>query len=241
MAGETLNVNIDEYIELYNKGIPLSAIKPLDNQTYKIFRASNVDVRIIRREQTYDNPNALLKIRHFINNNKNFYMIPVTTINGTIVGFIVRGVFKSDYATVSREFDDISKRVPLLFGFDEKFKNFENHRTCPPIVVCEGSKDCLFLKHYYPYVVAVNTSSMGLSSQVLINLTNKFILAYDNDSAGQEGIERDKKILRGLGAQVVSLELDKSVKDCADYIKYPEKIKALKEELHYKFDRVNSF
>ena len=176
-------------------------------------------------------------------------MIPVTTIKETIVGFILRGVTNSDYSTVSREFSDSSKRVPLMFGFNKKFESFDNHETCPPIVLCEGSKDCIFLKQFYPYTLAINTSSMGLNAQVLINLSNKFVLAYDNDKAGQGGIQRDKKTFRSLGAQVVSLDLDKTtdengkflIKDCSDYIKYPKKIPKLKEELYFKIKRVQSF
>ena len=97
------------------------------------------------------------------------------------------------------------------------------------------------MKQFYPYTVSINTSSMGLNAYVLINLSNKFVLAYDNDKAGQEGIERDKKVLRNLGAQVVSLELDNNLKDCAQYLDYPEKIPKLKEELYYKLKRVMSF
>ena len=90
---------------------------------------------------------------------------------------------------------------------------------------------------------------MGLNAQVLINLSNKFVLAYDNDKAGQEGIARDKRTFRGLGAQVVSLELDKArdengkllIKDCSDYLSYPDKLPKLKEELTYKIKRVMSF
>ena len=136
-----------------------------------------------------------------------------------------------------------------MFGFNKAFKSFDNYKTCPPIVICEGSKDCIFLKQFYPYTVSINTSSMGLNTQVLINLTNKFVLAYDNDKAGQDGIYRDKKILRSLGAQVVSLELDRTldengkfiIKDCSDYIKFPNKMSKLKEELYYKIKRVQSF
>ena len=168
-------------------------------------------------------------------------MIPVTTIKETIVGFILRGVLNSSYSTVSKEFESPDSRIPLMFGFGKNFMNFEKHKTCYPIIVCEGSKDCIFLRRFYPYTVAVNTSSMGLNAQVLINITNKFVLAYDNDKAGQDGIERDKKVLRDLGAQVVSLELDHSVKDCSDYIDYPNKIPKLKEEIMYKLKRVMSF
>ena len=245
----TERVELQDYIDLYNSGLRLDQIKPLKNQTYKIFKGSGLDIRIVHRDKTYENAMAYQKIKHFTLNNEYFYMIPVTTVKETIVGFILRGVLKSDYATVSRDFSDNKKRVPLMFGFDKKFKNFENYRTCPPIVICEGSKDCIFMKQFYPYTVAVNTSSMGLNAQVLINLSNKFILAYDNDKAGQGGIERDKRTFRSLGAQVVSLDLDKAmneegkflIKDCSDYLKYPEKIPKLKEELHYKIKRVMSF
>ena len=245
----TERVNIKDYIELYNNGLTLDQIKPLKNQTYQIFKASGIDIRIVKRDKTYENVAAFQKIKHFTVNNEYFYMIPVTTIKETIVGFILRGVLQSDYATVSREFSDNSKRVPLMFGFNKKFESFDNYKTCPPIVICEGSKDCIFLKQFYPFTVAVNTSSMGLNAQVLINLSNKFILAYDNDKAGQDGIERDKRTLRSLGAQVTSLELDKAkdendkflIKDCSDYTKYPSKIPKLKEELQYKLKRVMSF
>ena len=238
---ELSKVNIEDYISLYEQGLKLDQIKPLKNQTYRIFKASGIDIRIVHRKKTYQNALAYQKIKHFTKNNEYFYMIPVTTIKETIVGFILRGVLRSDYSTVSREFSEYKKKVPLMFGFNKKFLKFEEHDVCYPIVVCEGSKDCIFLKQFYPYVVAVNTSSMGLNAQVLLNLTNKFVLAYDNDTAGQEGIERDKRILRGMGAQVASLELDRAVKDCSDYIKFPEKKEALKRELKYKLRRVMSF
>lgn len=244
-----LRVDIENYIDLYERGLRLNQIKPLKNQTYKIFQMSDLDIRIVHRNKIYNNSMAFQKIKYFIQKNEYFYMIPVTTIKKTIVGFILRGVLHSDYSTVSREFKDNITRVPLMFGFDEKFLDFESHSQCPPIVICEGSKDCIFMKQFYPYVLSINTSSMGLNAQVLLNLTNKFILAYDNDKAGQEGIERDKRILRSYGTQVTSLELSKSkdingkplIKDCSDYIKYPEKIKELKEELNYKLWRVASF
>ena len=242
-------VDIQDYINLYNEGLKLTQIKPLKNQTYQIFKDSGLDIRIIHRDKTYENAMAFQKIKHFTVNNEYFYMIPVTTVKETIVGFILRGVLKSDYSTISREFNDNEKKVPLMFGFNKKFEKFDSYEECPPIVVCEGSKDCIFLRKFYPYTVAVNTSSMGLNAQILINLTNKFVLAYDNDGAGQEGIKRDKRVLRSLGAQVTSLELSNSkdengkplFKDCSDYNGHPDKIKDLKNELFYKIKKVSSF
>ena len=245
----TDKVNIENYISLYESGFRLDQIRPLKNQTYKIFKSSGIDIRVVPRSLVYANPLAFQKIKHFTLYNEYFYMIPVTTIQETIVGFILRGVLRSDYSTISRDFNDPDLRVPLMFGFNKSFETFEKKSTCYPIVVCEGSKDCLFLKKLYPYTVSINTSSMGLNAYVLINLSNKFILAYDNDEAGQEGIEKDKKVLRKLGAQVVHLELDKTkdlngkfiFKDCSDYLGHPDKMKALQKEFNYKFKKVMSF
>ena len=236
------SVNINDYIKLYNEGISLDKIKPLSNQTYKLFKQSGVDIRIVHRNKTYQNATAFSKINHFMLANDYFYMIPVTTIKGTIVGFIVRGVLRKDYGTVSRTFSSYEKQVPLMFGFDKNFQKYEEEvekkGKCLPIIVCEGSKDCIMLKQYYPYVLANNTSSMGINAQVLRNISNKFLLAYDNDKSGQEGIERDKKTLRNLGAYVESLKLHEGYKDCADYFEHPDKFKELKAQIKEKIKRL---
>lgn len=228
-------VDIEEYIKLYNKGLTMDDIEPLKNQTYKIFKVSKkADVRIIDRTLTYSNPNAFAKIKYFVQSNPYFYMIPMKTINETIVGFILRGVTKSEYSTITKEFSEYKKKVPFMFGFDSTFKKLDESEKCYPIVVCEGCKDCMVLKKYYPFVVANNTSSMGLNSVILRNMSDKFILAYDNDSAGQEGMDKDSKILRQSGAFVQRLSLDKEFKDCADYVGHPEKLKGLIHQLKSK-------
>ena len=51
-------VNIEDYIKLYNEGLKLTQIKPLKNQTYKIFRKSGLDIRIVKRDKTYGNAAA---------------------------------------------------------------------------------------------------------------------------------------------------------------------------------------
>ena len=236
------SVNIDDYIKLYNEGVSLDKIKPLSNQTYKLFKQSGEDIRIVHRSQTYANAAAFSKINHFMLSNDYFYMIPVTTVKGTIVGFIVRGVLRKDYGTVSRTFSSYEKQVPLMYGFNKKFQEYEKEvekrGKCLPIIVCEGSKDCLMLKQFYPYVLANNTSSMGINAQVLRNISNKFLLAYDNDSSGQEGIKRDKKTLRNLGAYVESLTLHDGFKDCADYFGHPDKFEELKIQIKEKLRKL---
>ena len=231
-------VNIQDYIDLYNQGISLKGIKPLKNQTYKLFLESGLDIRIVHRSKTYSNVSAFSKIKYFLKANDYFYMIPVTTVKGTIVGFIVRGVLKSDYNTVSRSFSSYEAKVPLMFGFDKNFLKYDaisqKKGRCYPIIVCEGSKDCIMLKRIYPYVLANNTSSLGINAQILRNITDSFLLAYDNDKAGAEGIEKDKKVLRNLGAYVESIKLHDGFKDCADYLEHPQEFEELKKQVRRK-------
>jgi len=228
-------VNIKDYIKLYEKGWGLNEIEPIPNSTYKIFAtAKGADIRVVDRRLVYEDPLAFEKIKHFVNENKFFYMIPIKTVRNTIVGFILRGVSGHSYNTLSREFSDFSKQVPLMYGFDSSFKKLDEAEVSYPIVICEGCKDCLAIKRFYPYVLANNTSSMGLNLPILRNISNKFLLAYDNDKAGKEGIERDREALWRSGAIVETLNLDEGFKDCADYVKNPEKMVGLVKRLRKK-------
>ena len=131
-------VDIKEYIDLYEKGLSLDDIEPLSNQTYKVFKAAKgAGIRIIDRRLVYKNPFAFEKIKHFVVDNEYFYMIPVKTIKETITGFILRGVTRGGYNTVSREFDDYSRQIPLMYGFDKAFKKLDEIDECYPIVICE--------------------------------------------------------------------------------------------------------
>ena len=47
-------VDIDDYIALYERGLHLNQIKPLKNQTYRIFKASGLDIRVVHRSKVYD-------------------------------------------------------------------------------------------------------------------------------------------------------------------------------------------
>lgn len=222
-------VDINEYIKLYNSGYPLTSIKPLKTQTDKIFRLSNTNIHIVHRSSVYENPQAFTKLAHFIEKNEYFYMVPITTIKRTIVGFVIRGIFEKGYNTILRMFNSFETRIPLMYGFDEAFSNYDNYPKCRPIIICEGCKDVMTLKKIYPYVLSNNRSSMGSNVHILRNITNKFLLAYDNDEAGYEGMKRDKKILRGMGAYADTVQLPEGFKDCTDYFISPVTCKINKE------------
>ena len=100
-----------------------------------------------------------------------------------------------------------------------------------PIIVCEGLKDCITLKKIYPYVLSNNTSHMGMNLQVLSNLTNKFILIYDNDKAGMEGSLEDIAKLQKINYNVVKISLKNGYKDITDASENADYFSIIKREI----------
>lgn len=223
-------------IKLHSTGIPISKVRTIDSQTFFVLRDSGIDVRIIDRDKNlsllYNMDNLLM----FSKDSKEyshrfFYSIPLQTVSGTIVGFIYRTVFGKSYTTVTRTFNNKECKIPFMFGFYKDFANFDNETNCKPIVVCEGLKDCITLKKIYPYVLSNNTSQMGINLQVLSNLTNKFILIYDNDSAGEEGTQEDIKNSQELKYEVIRMHINGGYKDITDLSENKEWFDSFKDTL----------
>ena len=105
-----------------------------------------------------------------------------------------------------------------------------------PILVCEGAKDAIVLKKMYPYTVSCNTSSLGINTHILANITDKVLLAYDNDPTGAEKIKQDKKTLVKLGCSVDSLQYADGFKDAADYVSHPQEISDLRQQIKNKIN-----
>lgn len=245
------NLSFDNYILLYESGVdvkdilPIRSNNPTVSETYKIFSLSNVSIKIINVKESYLHLIKLKKIEHFIKDlcsksrdkdNVYFYMIPIQTVLGTIVGFIFRSVFhlpglKRTYASVYSPFVDNIKKVPFMFGFYEDFKNFSKQDSCEPIVITEGVKDCIYLKQFYPYCLSNNTSKLGFNSYILRNLTDKIIIVYDNDTAGRESSFKEPYLLKKLGFYVERVPLDRDIKDPASYINYPTLENSFKHRL----------
>lgn len=219
---EEKKTNIDEYIALHKSGIPLNRVKPIACQTFNTLKNSNVDIRIIDRDKNLGRLYKLGQLGQFSkdtveHSHRYFYSIPLQTVTGTIVGFIYRTVYGKAYTTVSRSFNNKECKVPIMFGFYKDFENFDQFEHSKPIIVCEGLKDCITLKKIYPYVLSNNTSHMGMNLQVLSNLTNKFILIYDNDKAGQDGTQEDiSKLQQRKNCNVIGMKINQGYKDITD-------------------------
>lgn len=234
---EQSKLNFKDYIELHKSGRSIRDLSPLDNETYKVFISSNIDIRVIDRDQSYSLLVKTEKLKHFTTDkdgisNRYFYSIPVQSPSGDYVGFIYRALFGHDYVSIYRPFENKVKRVPYMFGFFNDFQNYDRHTMCMPIVVCEGVKDAIVLKRFYPYVLSNNTSALRVNANILANITDKVILAYDNDETGRKEIQKDKRKLANLGCSVDTLQY--TFKDAGEYINHPKELKELREQLKLK-------
>ena len=241
MTGEKINFN--NFVRLYEESTSIKCLKPLKNQTYKVLMSAKVDIRVIDRNDLFKflTKPERTKLDHFTvdsngRSHRYFYAIPVQAPNGNYVGFIYRTILDKSYASIYRPFNDNTKKTPYLFGFFGDFKNFYRHTTCMPILVCEGAKDAIVLKKMYPYTVSCNTSSLGINTHILANITDKVLLAYDNDSTGAEKIKQDKKTLVKLGCSVDSLQYADGFKDAADYVSHPQEISDLRQQIKNKIN-----
>jgi len=58
-------------------------------------------------------------------------------------------------------------------------------------VVVEGLYDADVLRSVYPNVLSMQTSNVNaLQAEILLSLSNKFIVAFDNDNAGHIGYDK---------------------------------------------------
>lgn len=232
---EQKKLNFGDYIKLHESGRSIHDLQPLDNETYKVFSMSNVDIRVVDRDKSYSLLVKTDKLKHFTTDrnglsNKFFYSIPIQSPSGDYVGFIYRALFGHDYASIYRPFENKVKRVPYMFGFFNDFQNYDRHTMCMPIVVCEGVKDAIVLKKFYPYVLSNNTSALRINANILANITDKIILAYDNDETGRKESFKDKKKLANLGCSVDLLKYD-NFKDAGEYINHPKELIELRDQL----------
>lgn len=88
-----------------------------------------------------------------------------------------------------------------------------------PILITEGNIDCDVGKQIYPYSIATMTNSLSTNQlQLLSNLTNKVIIAYDNDEAGEKGYKNVYSKLKRLNFNIKKFNHNSKLKDFGDLI-----------------------
>ena len=137
--------------------------------------------------------------RHFISSSGAVLAI-FNSLNKKPVSIVFRSLDK-------KEFMDYSY-IYSLYGYDMMDNNF---RYGDYLIVTEGLYDADTIRQVYPNVVATQTSNITLlHKDILLSMTDKFILGFDADEAGENGF---KKALQRLGTDIKKLPIYGSDKD----------------------------
>jgi DNA primase len=180
---------------------------PLSDLNYLLFlKKSGLDVKLIFVSEQLEFLQPIKNHYGFFQNHPCIWMIPISTPNKKILGFILRGYENKEYRIIFNH-DGVSP----MYGWED-FKNYNEE----PIILTEGMKDAIWIKQYYPYVLSLNTSNITQSNlEILKKVTNKLLLIYDNDETGIPSVKKDVKMLSEYNFNCDYILPDG--KDCAEY------------------------
>lgn len=125
--------------------------------------------------------NSLTPFHHnFIKNMGGAVLVIFNTLNGKPISCVFRGI-------TEKEFIDYSA-LQSMYGFDMIDPNFKYGDW---VIIVEGLFDADVLRSVYPNVFAMQTSNVNsLQGEILLSMTNKFIVAFDSDTAGGVGFDK---------------------------------------------------
>jgi len=161
-----------------------------------------------------------------ISGNRGYYdrfrsriMFPITDTTGRAVGFSGR-IFGTEDDKMGKYINSpetqLFNKSRILYGFD---KAKEAIRKQGRVVLVEGQMDVL-LSHQEGVLETVAASGTAFSdahAQTLSRLSEKAILAFDDDSAGLSATERSAIVLLARGLDVRAVQMDAGT-DPADMI-----------------------
>lgn len=219
--------SLNDYLRLYNSGVSVFDLKKeklLTNKEYVAYLTKNYanPVKLVSYVKSfkiipYDPP-----IFYFYEKHKLFWMIPLETIKGEIVGFILRGFIEKAYRTI------VFSEFSLPYGLG-KFANFTSNT---PVVLTEGTRDCMFVQSaIYPYSLSINMAKISLDLvEILSKFTKNFIYVGDTDPTGINTSKSNCDLLRSKGCYVLIPKL-LHVKDLGDLFTSSESIKLLNSKI----------
>ena len=137
--------------------------------------------------------------RHFISSSGAVLAI-FNSLNNKPISIVFRSLDKKEFMDYSYFYS--------LYGYDMMDSNFKYGDY---LIVTEGLYDADTIRQIYPNVVATQTSNITLLQRdILLSMTDRFILGFDADDAGENGF---KKALQRLGTDIKKLPIYGSDKD----------------------------
>ncbi|MCQ2385809.1 MAG: DNA primase, partial [Clostridia bacterium] len=147
---------------------------------------------------------------------RNRVMFPIIDMSGNVIAFggrVMDDETKPKYLNSSDT--PVFKKSRNLFAL-----NFSHQNAKEQIILCEGYMDVIALHAAgFPFAVAsLGTALTEEQARLLTRYTQKVILSYDADEAGQNAADRALKIFEGVGLETVILRVD-GAKDPDEYIR----------------------
>lgn len=106
-------------------------------------------------------------------------------LNGNLISVVFRSTTEKEFINYSLFYS--------VYGFDMIDDNFKYGDY---LVITEGLYDADVLRQIYPNVVATQTSNVTVTQSIVLKLmTDKFIIAFDSDNAGESGLSKAMKRL----------------------------------------------
>jgi len=165
----------------------------------KIISNKYIDLAIKHQYKNYrmctiGDIHSLGLLRSFTDNQKQFFndngefLVIFNEIGGKPISIVLRSLKQKQFIDFSVFYN--------AYGIDMIDSDFKYGDW---LILTEGIYDADSFRIIYNNVLAMLTSNITLmQTEVLSTLTNKFILAFDNDAAGIQGVEIAKKKLNAI-------------------------------------------
>lgn len=207
-----MSIPLNETFILINKLYELPSITPPPIKNKYLYYISNYEsqFKVISAAQALtlsrDMPDFIIE---YLRHNGDCVLIP-NKVGNVIYSLTLRNIQgKKQFLKIG----DISHSLYNLGNLPKDFK----YGT--PLLLVEGNLDCESMKEVYPYTVASLTATLSTNQvQLISHLTDKVIIAYDNDDAGKEGYYIVRNKLEKLGMTVKKFNHALGLHDAGDLL-----------------------
>lgn len=144
------------------------------------------------------------------------FMIPIRDVKDRVIAFGGRVLDDSKPKYINSPENIVYSKGRHLFGL-----NVAKRTPMDKLIIVEGYMDAISLQQrgITNVVASLGTALTEAQGRLLRRYTNKVIIGYDSDGAGQAATMRGLEILQNLGYDVRILQLDDpNVKDPDEYV-----------------------
>ena len=171
---------------------------------------------------------------------RNRVIFPIIDTSGNVVAFGGRVMDDSKPKYLNTSDTPAFKKSRHLFAL-----NFAKNHASEKMILCEGYMDVIALHAagYQNAVATLGTAITNDQARIFAKYTNKVVITYDSDAAGQNAADKAMRLLSEVGVDVRVLKLS-GAKDPDEYIKkfgsaaFDSIINESKSGFEYKKDKI---